>query len=810
MADPTPADRSYPKPVPLVPFPDRGRDVASLPASLSSFVGRALEVAAVAALLRGEDARLVTLSGPGGVGKTRLALRVAADLAAEFADGAAFVDLSSIRDPELVAAAVAHALGLLDTRDRPITAALRAHLATKRSLLVLDNFEHVLAAAPLVGDLLAACPRLAVLVTSRARLRLSGERVFPVPPLTLPGGSETAPVADLLAADAVSLFVARAEGTDPNFALTPENARAVVALCRRLDGLPLAIELAAARTNVLRPAALLARLSRRLPLLAGGPRDLPARQQTLRAAIAWSHDLLCPGEQVLFRRLAVFAGGCALEAAEAVAGGPGTDGTEVLEGITSLVENSLLRGEDGPAGEPRFAMLETVREFALERLAESGEADDVRGRHAAWCLAFAERAETGLTGDGGDRWLDRLEAELDNLRAALTWLLERGDGEAGLRLASAPWFFWEARGGLAEGRSWLERALAATAVETDIATVSERARALGLLGWIASNQGDFGLANRLQDNLARSRERGDARGAALSLFALADAASERNERERAVGLFSQALPLFREIGDRVHEAMTLLCLGAVARRQGDEDRAVAHLEQGMDASRAIGFALGTAVALNNLGRIARRRGEDARATDLYRESLALCWGLRDRWAVAYVLIELASLAAARGQPERAARLFGAAETLREAVGVPVVPSGAQMVGTDYATTVATVRAQLGEGSFAAAWAAGRALPLEQVVAEAAEATSDRQPTAAPSSVAASANDPGLTPRELEVLRLLAAGRTDKEIAAALFISRRTAQGHVAGIFAKLGVNTRTAAAAAALGAGLVPEPVPPS
>ncbi len=333
VADPTPADRSYPKPVPLVPLPDRGRDAAPLPAQLSSFVGRAQEVAAVAALLREEEVRLVTLIGPGGVGKTRLALHVTANLASHFADGVAFADLSPVRDPELVASTVAHALSLLDTRDRSVKSTLSTHLSAKHLLLVLDNFEHVLGAAPLVSHLLAGCPRLRVLVTSRARLRVSGERAFPVAPLGVPDVSQTATVVDLLDADAVRLFVTRARETDPTFALTSENAKAVAEICHRLDGLPLAIELAAARTNVLRPAALLSRLSRRLPLLADGPRDLPSRHQALRAAIAWSYDLLCPEEQTVFRRLAVLTGGCALEAAKAVAGGLGADASQVLAGI---------------------------------------------------------------------------------------------------------------------------------------------------------------------------------------------------------------------------------------------------------------------------------------------------------------------------------------------------------------------------------------------------------------------------------------------------------------------------------------------
>jgi len=443
----------------------------NLPAQAALLVGREKEIEAVRGRLLRPDVRLLTLTGPGGTGKTRLALQVAAEVLDDFEHGVFFVALAPISDPGLVVPTMAQTLGLKETAGQPLIETLKDYLRDRALMLVLDNFEQVLAAASRVAELLAAGPQLKVLVTSRAVLRVYGEHEFPVPPLTLPDPQRLPPPERLTQYEAVRLFIERALAVKPDFAVTNDNAPAVAEICRRLDGLPLALELAAARIRLLPPQAMLARLERRLPLLTGGARDLPARQQTLRNAIAWGYDLLGPGEQTLFRRLAVFVGGCTLEAAEAVGGGA----VEVLDGIESLVGKSLLRQEEGVGGEPWFAMLETIREFALERLEESGEAEAIRRQHAAHYLELAEQAESALKGSQQMAWLEQLEREHDNLRAALRRSVERGEAEYGLRLGGALGRFWWMHGYLIEGRAWLTALLALPG-----ASSSTAARALAL------------------------------------------------------------------------------------------------------------------------------------------------------------------------------------------------------------------------------------------------------------------------------------------------------------------------------------------
>ena len=800
---------SSPEPVPLRPAPGadgaaRGADAAprGLPARLEPLIGRASEVAAARALLLEEAVPLLTLTGPGGDGKTRLALRLAADLAPEFADGVAFVDLAPLRDPELVVPAIAQVLGIQVGARRGALPDLVDALRERRLLLVLDNVEQVAAAAPDVAALVAGCPRLSVLATGRAALRASVEREFPVPPLAVPArpaGGRAVSAAAVAEAPAVALFVERARAASPGFALTDAEAEAVAAICRRLDGLPLAIELAAARVKVLSPAALLARLTNRLQVLAAGARDRPERLRTMRATVAWSHDLLAEPERALFRRLAVFAGGCTLEAAEAVVAAAGDPGIDVLDGVASLIDHSLLRRTEETQGQPRFAMLETVREYGLERLGESGEEEATRDAHAAVVLALAERAEPELLGRDQGAWLDRLEAEHDNVRAALAWTLDRGDGEFALRLAGALGRFWRVRGYLAEGAAWLERALAAGAE----APAARRAKALTAAGLLARVRGDFDHSARLlEESTGLARASGDDHLLADALIELAVVKHEADNIDLAEALWTEALDLHRRVGDPLGVDRCQVNLGEVARGRGDFAQAAARYEASLPVVRELGDRVGLGISLMNLGAATRGLGEIERAAAAYHEALEIQRELGNLEHMAYNLYGFAGLALDRGRDEQAARLLGAAAALAEATGAVVERVDRDQVDRD----VAEVRTRLGEPAFAAAWAAGRALPLADAVAEALAAAE-----AAPAPPGRPAAALGLTERELEVLRLLVAGRTDREIAAALFIGRRTAEGHVANILAKLGVGSRTAAAAAALAAGIVaPAADPPA
>jgi predicted ATPase/class 3 adenylate cyclase len=658
------------------------RFLQNVPQPATPLIGREQEIATARATfglpLSGADkplvnehaARLLTLTGPGGAGKTRLSLHLAAELGAEFTDGAAFVPLADVTNPILVPVAIAAALDIGDTSGESPRDLVFEHLRDRHLLLVLDNFEQVMPAVPLVADLLTGCPRLRVVVTSRERLSLRGEQELPLPPLTLPmvpprlasddiGADEaSAAIDEIRRAEAVRLFVSRAQSVKPGFEITAANATAVVEICSRLDGLPLAIELAAARARLLSPDALLARFDRRLDVLERGPRDLPARQQTMRDTIAWSYDLLDPAEQRVFTRLSVFAGGATLEAAEAVAGDPeSSNGMADLELIESLADKSLINlVGDGP----RIQILQTIRDFGQERLAESPERRDIGQRHAEFFLALAEESEELLVGHEQTRWLDLLEREQANLRSAIEWLRDEGQLEESLRLGGALWRFWWLRGDIDEGRYQLESLLA----QTVRVAPAVRAKALNGAGVLAESRGDWETATRLhQESLEISRRTGDQRGVAWSLNNLGVVAVSQGDYVRAQALLEENLAVAEDAEDKASIAAALNDLGLIAHSHHDYDQATALWTRSLTLFRALGDESHVARALNNLGTVAMELGEHKRAEDLFSESLVLHRHVGDRQGTASTLNNLAEAASSLRDPQTAMGLFRESHSL---------------------------------------------------------------------------------------------------------------------------------------------------
>ncbi len=777
-----------------IPGAGPARPAGRWPMPPTPFIGRARQVAEVCALLRRAPVRLLTLTGPGGIGKTRLALSVGATLRGEFAGGVYYVSLAALADAQLVLPMVAQVLGLHEASapadQPPLLERLQDRLAAEHLLLVLDNLEQVAAAAPDLAALLGACPRLKVLVTSREVLRLAAEQSYPVPPLALPDLQPLPPLDVLARIEAVQLFVARAQAAQPAFALTMANGMAVATICRHLDGLPLAIELAAARSRLLPPAELLARLARRLPWLTDGPRDAPARHQTLRAAVAWSYDLLGPDEQALFRQLAVFVGGCTLAAVSAVcrlAPDPAGGDERVLRALAGLVDKSLLRQEPGAPDQGRLRMLETIREYAGEQLAATGEIAATQEAHAHYYLALAEAAAETMIGPDQPVWLDRLEQEHDNLRAALTWALETAHPMLGARLAAALWDFWLMRGYSSEGRRWLD-AILATGCWLPPAL---RARALNAAGRLALREGDYAAAERmLQESQALRRAHGDTRGVMEVLDNLGLVAIYQDDLGRARSYLEQSLAGWRALGDTAGMLTALNRLGLVLRYQQDFEGAAGLYEECVALARRVHATYYVAAALHNLGQMEHHRGHDLRAAALLAESLALVRRLGDRPSTTVLLADIAGVWATQGRPEHAARLFGAAEVLRDNMHVTMYT--AQRLA--YERDVARGAAQLDPTAWDRAWAQGRTLTLDEACAFVVDAQ--------PAAPAGPADTCDLTAREREVLRLLTAGLTYAQIADHLVLSIHTVHAHLRAIYAKLGVTSRSQAARVATEHGL--------
>ena len=695
---------------PTIPIEDRSLAIPEpvLPVQMTSMVGRERDVEEIEALLRREDVRLLTLTGPGGIGKSRLAFEVLARAKRSFADGIQFALLAPLHDPKLVPAAIGQALAVREAPDRSTLEVVKELLRDRELLLLLDNFEHLLESATVVSELLLAAPRLKVLATSRAALQLLGEREYVVRPLSVPRDSHMT-AAHLTAYGAVSLFVNRASVANRAFELTEANADDVVEIVSQLDGLPLAIELAAARSRSLSPQLLLERLQSRFDVLSRGPRDLPERQQTLRALLDWDYELLKDDERMAFRRLSVFVRGFTLDAAQQVALHE-RDELESLELVESLLRKSLLRQDEAVQGEPRFAMINTLREYAVEKLEEAHETDDIRRAHALFYAELAEKASERLRGQDQMRWLDALEAERDNMRAALRWSDEVHDVETELRLAAALSTFWEMRGYLTEGQRWLERALANSS-DTDDPLL--RVRCLDGAGILSRAQGELKRARSLLEEAVRLRDQlRDPVGRATSLRHLGNVMFDIGDLAATKHLYEEALEASRQVGDEAGMAAILNNLGVLTVFDEDWDRAETLYDESHALYRKRGDQQGVARTLMNLGDVKVEQGDFATALTYLHDSFVLFQELRSRWDIAYLLEGMANMMRAQAKYEDAAKLFGSAESLREQLGAPLPPSETP----PYQRLVEKVRSHLDPDAFADAWEKGRAMDMDEAVA----------------------------------------------------------------------------------------------